>query len=240
MSDEMIHLINQARAQAKRDQWKRFISGKVVVRILLLTIILGAGFAGFRSYNKSQQQKFSEILHQSLINQQIGEIEKAKENLKTIYEAQSAPSGVKSLASLRYAALLLEEGKKSEAAKIYAEVNDCNSCDDYVKDLAGLLAVKVWMSDEAEVKKEDLSARIEKIENASKLLRHHIAEQRAFLEMQKNNLEKSYQIFESISKSPEGSQALKSRANDGLKIVVSKGFEPKVEVKTAEKSEEIK
>lgn len=240
MSDEMLNLINQARSQARSEGLKNFFgkNAKALVRVAVAILVVIILLVGFSSFQKSREAKFSEILHKSLINQQIGEPEKAKENLKEIYDTKSAPSGVRALASLRYAAFLLEEGKKDEAAKIYLEVNDCGSCDDYLQELAGLLAVKTWMSDEDELQKEDLAARIEKIENDSKTLRYQISEQRAFLEMQRNNLEKSYQIFEAIVKSPESGEALKSRASDGMKMVMAKGYEPKVAVKKEEKSEE--
>lgn len=231
MSDEMNSLINQARSQAKSEGLTRFFNKnkKTISTLAIATSVALVGFLVIDFVQTSRQEKFSEILHQSLINQQVGDIAKAKENLKKIYDTKSAPSGVRSLASLRYAAFLLEEGKKEEAAKIYLEINECRSCDDYIQSLAGLLAVKVWLSDEAEIQKADLSARIEKVENSSKILRHYIAEQRAFLEMQKNNLEKSYQIFESIEKSPDVDQATKARAADGLKMLAAKGFEPKSE-----------
>jgi len=237
MSYEALNLINQARAQARNEGWKKFICGKTVVSFIILLVVLGLGVIGFRSYQKSQQEKFSTILHQSLINQQIGEPEKAKENLKTIYEAKSAPKGVRSLASIRYAAFLLEEGNKSEAAKIYAEVNDCKSCDEYIRDLAGLLLVKTWMSDETELQKADLNERVSKIEKTNKILRYYILEQKAWLEMKRNELEKSYQTFESIAKNPETAKALKARAEDGLKMVIEKGYTPKVEVKSEEKTD---
>lgn len=243
MSDEMLSLINQARAQAKNDGLKRFFSRNSRSLLLLIVIALVAlvGFFAFDFIQKSRQEKFSEILHQSLINQQIGDIEKAKENLKEIYDAKTAPSGVRSLAAMRYAAFLLEDNQKEEAVKIYLEINECRSCDDYIQSLAGLLAVKVWMSDNEEIQKEDLSSRIEKVENSSKVLRYYIAEQRALLELQKNNLEKSYQIFESIEKSPDVAPTLKARASDGLKMVISKGYEPAIEmVKSEEKAEDKK
>jgi hypothetical protein len=227
-NNEMINLINQARAQAKRDGLFRFFgrNKKIILTVSVVALVATIGFLAFNSFQKSRQEKFSEILHQSLIDQQVGETEKAKENLKKIYDAKSAPSGVWSLASIRYAAFLLEEGKKSEAEMVYQKVHSCKSCDDYIRDLAGLLVVKTWMSDTDEVKKEDLNSRIEAIENSSKILRYYVSEQRALLELQKNNLEKSYQIFDAIAKNPEASPALKARAADGVKIVVSKGFSP--------------
>ncbi len=227
-NNEMINLINQARAQAKRDGLFRFFgkNKKTILTVSIAALVATIGFLAFNSFQKSRQEKFSGILHQSLIDQQVGETEKAKENLKKIYDAKSAPSGVWSLASIRYAAFFLEEGNKSEAEIIYQKVHSCRSCDDYIRDLAGLLVVKTWMSDVNEVKKEGLNSRIEAIENSSKTLRYYISEQRALLELQKNNLEKSYQIFDAIAKNPEVSQSLKTRAADGMKIVVSKGFSP--------------
>jgi len=241
-NNDMMSLINQAKAQAKRDNlFKFFGKNSKAISMLATVVLVGAvGFFAFSYFQKSQQEKFSEILHQSLINQQLGDIAKAKENLKKIYDAKSAPSGVWSLASIRYAAFLLEEKNKTEAEIVYQEINHCKSCDDYVRELAGLLVVKTWISDDNELAKEDLSSRIEKIENSSKVLRYYISEQRALLELQKNNLEKSYQIFNAIAKSPEAPKTLKARAADGEKMVISKGFSPKVEEKKDEAKTEIK
>jgi hypothetical protein len=237
MSDEAMNLINQARAQSRSESIRNFLAknGKNIARLVIFAIVALIVLFGFKSYQNSQEAKYSEILHKSLLNQQVGNIEEAKKDLKQIYNAKSAPSGVRSLALLRFAAILSEEGNKQDSAKIYLEVSDCGSCDAYIKDLGGLLLVRTWLSDEAEFNKDDLSARIEKIENGGKVLRYHIAEQRAMLELQRNNLEKAYKIYEQISKNPESSQVLKARAVDGLKMIVAKGYEPKVDIKEVEK-----
>ncbi len=229
MSDEMKAILDQAKSQARFDLMKHFYqkNKKLLTRLALVVIAALVAFAAFKIYQNAQERKFSEILHRSFIEQQLGQIDKAKENLQKIYETKYAPSGIWSLASLRYAALMLEEGKKSQAAEVYVKINKCLSCDDYFRDAAGLLAVKTWMSEESEIKKEDLASRIKKIEDSSKTLRYHIAEQRALLEMQKNNLEKSYEIFGLIANSPESPQELKVRASDGLRMVISKGYEPR-------------
>lgn len=237
MSNEALELINRARAQARTDAVWNFISQnlKLIFRILIALAVVAVIFIGFSLYQKSAEEKFSAMLHQSLISQQVGEVEKSKELLKNIVESSSAPSGVKSIASLRYAAFLLEDGKKAEAEKIYADVNQCRLCDNYVSDLAGLLLVKLWMLDEMEMQKADLVFRITKIEDKSTILKNHIAEQRAVLELYKKNLPESYKIFEKITKDPEVSQAIKARAQSGMKMVISRGFE----VKSSEaKSEE--
>lgn len=233
MSNEVNEIINQAKAQATKEKLNNFLKKnfKLIRNLAIAAFVAFLIFFAGNSFYKSRQVKFSEILHQSLINQRVGDTAKAKENLTIIHNAKTAPSGVKSLASLRLAALLFDEGKKSQAAEIYVEISKCRSCDDYIKDLSGLLAVKSWMSDENEIKKDDLIARIEKIESRNKMLKYHILEQKAILEMQRNNLEKSYQIFELISKNPESSQVLKARAAESLRVIIGKGFEPKTDTK---------
>ncbi len=239
MSNEALELINKARSQARSDAIWNFVSKnlKIILRILFGLMVVAVIFIGYNIYQKSSKEKFSAMLHQSLVNQQIGEMEKAKKELKNIVESSSAPSGVKSIASLRYAAFLLEDGKKSEAEKIYAEVNNCRSCDEYVSDLAGLLLVKLWVLDGEEMQKSDLISRIIKIENKATVLKNNIAEERALLEFYKKNLAESYKIFEKIYQDQEASQAVKSRAQNGMRMVIAGGFEVNSNVKSEEKSE---
>ena len=93
------------------------------------------------------------------------DLEKAKQSLKTIHESTTAPAGVKSLASLRYAAILLDEGNKDLAIKVYSEVNECNFCDPYIKELSGLLMVRTIMTDEKLSGEQNLADKFLKIEN---------------------------------------------------------------------------
>ena len=229
MSSDIKHILKQANSEIRNENIAKIFrkNKKILFVILGVAITSSIIFTAYKINQKSQQEKYSEILHQSMIDQQLGDIEKAKKNLKEIYDSSSAPNGVKSLASLRYAGILLEENKKSEAINVYSEVNKCRFCDNYIKELAGLLMVRTLMTEEEALTKIDLSEKILAVENNSKILRYYIAEQRGYLEMNKNNLEKSYQIFEMIAKNPEVREDLKNRASDAMKIVVQKGYEPK-------------
>jgi hypothetical protein len=128
---------------------------------------------------------------------------------------------------LRYAGFLLEERDLEGVKKIYNEVRDCMFCDDYVRDLASLLLVRVMISDESELADpEALINKISKIEKQAKPLKNHIAEQLAMLELVLNNPKNSYKIFERISKDESSSKVLVARAEDGMKIAVSQGYQP--------------
>jgi hypothetical protein len=110
MSDETNSLINEAKAQARKENIKNFFSRneKLIKRAATGILIAFAVYGVLCAIQNSREVKYSAILHQSLIDQQMGDREKAKENLKKIYDAKTAPSGVRSLASLRYASMLFD------------------------------------------------------------------------------------------------------------------------------------
>ncbi len=194
---------------------------KIVLVFFLSAIII----SGYKVNSKINSDKYSEMLHQSMIHEQLNELEKSEELLKKIYES-SAPSEIKALAGIRYASYLIRSNKLSQAGEVYSQINKCRGCDKYIRDFSGLLAVKTWLSDSEEVKKNDLPKRIEAIENNSKILKYQITEQRALLALKNNNLEIAYNIFESIINS-EASQNLKYRAQDMMLMINEKGYQPK-------------
>jgi hypothetical protein len=230
MSNEVESLVKQAKEQARRENLKNFFykNSKTFSRLSIAAVGLVIFLAIFSYFQNSRQAKYSQIFHQSLIYQQLGDEAKTKESLQQIYNAKMAPSGVKSLASLRLAAIYFEEKNQAEAEKIYLELTKCRFCDKYIRDLSGFLLIKSWISNH-EISEEQLLTDIQKIENSNKIFKYHIAEQRAFIELSAGNFEKSHQIFELIQKSSESSVALKERADNGIKILFSKGFSPKTE-----------
>lgn len=227
-NNEINQIINQAKSEARSEQIAKFFAknSKIIFSAVIAVLTILVVYFIFNLYQKSQEEKYSEILQLSIIDEQSGNFDKAKETLKNIVDNKSVPNGVRSIASLRYAAFLFNEGKKSEALDVYQSLNSCSSCDAYIKDLAGLLMVKIWVSDEAESQKADLFDRITKIEKNSSELKYEIIEQRAIAEMQKNELGKAYDSFNSIVNNPELPRALQTRAKEGLSIVVSKGYDP--------------
>lgn len=227
-SNEMSQIINQVKSEARSENFKNFLDKNKRILAVITVLIVGGviGFFVFNSYQKSQENKFSTIFQQSLMYQGAGDLDKAKESLKQIVDVKSAPKNIRALALLRYAGFLLDEGNNSQAVTFYLEASQCNRCDAYIRDLGGLLAVKVWISDENEIKKEDLLSRIEIIEANNKEFKYQISEQKAIYQMQSNNLEEAYKIFEYLANNPELDPTAKERFNENLKIVISKGYKP--------------
>ncbi len=228
-NNEINQIISQVKSEARSEKVAKFFSknSKIILSFSAFALVVLVIYFIFNLYKTSQEEKYSEILQLSIIDEQTGNLEKAKESLKNIADNKSVPSGVRSIASIRYAAFLLNEGKKSEALEIYKSINDCSSCDSYIRDLGGLLMVKILVADEVESQKPELIEKISEVEKKSSELKYEIIEQKAIAEMQKNEFEKAYASFNSIVNNPEVSKNLKERAKEGLSIVVSKGYRPK-------------
>lgn len=225
MPKRIIKAIKHAKSKANKESVGYFIKENkaILIKLLIIAFVILIIYSGYCFYQTSQAKKFSAIIHESIVAQQNGDLKTAKEKLKSIYDNKLAPANVRAIASIRYAGFLLEEGNKAEAGDIYYEISECFSCNDYVADLAGLLAVSTWLSD-TEIAKNDLSKKIKNIFDNSDSLKWFIAEQRGFYEMHKKNYPVANQIFEEIIKSSDADKTVKSRAQDAKKILVQKGF----------------
>jgi len=190
----------------------------------------------FDIYRKNAQEKYSEIFHQSLIDEEKGDISQARKNLQKIYEAKFTPSGVKGLASIRYAAFLFNENNRDEALKVYLEIAKNSRYDHYLRELSGLMASKILVinineNSDKESKEKGL-AQILNFEDKSKILHYYFSEQSAIFAMKIGDLEKSYKISEEIIKSQQSPQGLKTRAYDMIKLLAEKGYvAPKSDIK---------
>ncbi len=223
-NEEVMHLINQARAEARRESFKNTLvkNSKLIIALILLSVFLLSVFFIFTSYQDSKKEKFSEKLHQALIYQEKGEMKKVEEILQDIYHSNSAPSGVKSIASIRLAAILMEDDQKPEAVKIYQEINNNKNYDQYIRELAGLLEIKTLIAIDDKSKQKETLEIINKIESKATPLKYYISEQKGIFAMKQGDLEGANKIFESIAKNPESSEPLKKRSGEMLKIIASK------------------
>jgi hypothetical protein len=229
MPKRIIKAIKHIKKKANQDSIVNFLTkNKVVIVKSIIGLVILIGLYGiYNIAENSQAKKYSAILHESLLAQQVGDIKTAKEKLVQIHKSRFVPSNVSAIASIRYAGFLIEEGNKKEAQEIYLSVNNCLTCNDYLSDLAGLLAISTWLSDD-ELMKADLSKKINKIYKKSHELKSYINEQRGFYEMQKNNLEAANKAFTEIINDPNADKTIKARAQDAKKILSQKGFKEEI------------
>lgn len=192
----------------------------VVVAIIILV--------GNSSYQQFQAKKYSTILHQAMIDEQNGEIEKSTAALKKIYES-NAPAGVKQIASLTYLSRLMTEGKSSEAIDGYLAINQNTKFDKYVREYAGLNALKISIDHIKIEDKDRLLALANKLEKGSKILKNYITEQKGLLLWSVGDLKAANDIFESLANNLEASDLLKKRAAEMVDIYKSKFPDAKID-----------
>ena len=227
MSNESNELIREVTTSLRNDQIKEFYqkNAKTIWITISSILVVIIAIAGTSLYKKKQNEKYSTDIQKSIMAQQSGKIEESKEDLEKVFFDQSAPEDLKAIAGFRLAAVYLGEGKEENIAKvisIYEQINNCQNCDSYSKDVAGMLWVKFNISNNAGTQYDELIGRIIKVENLSKHFKYEIAIDRGFYEIENNHLKKARKIFEFVSDSLEANISVKEMAKKGIRIIEQK------------------
>ncbi len=218
-------LIREIKDEARKDKVTSFITKNkkpLLITSAAIFLILVAYFV--YDYAKYKNEvAFSKIYHQAIIHEENGEFNKSLTLLKSIYNSDDAPSGVKALASLRYAAASISSNKIDKALEVYEEIAFKRKYDDYLQNLSGLLLAKLIIVNLGDQPNEESAkyavTRIKRIVNNNKILKLQAQEQLAILYIKVNKNDEARKILESIRSSKDGSTQIKSRVNDLIKLI---------------------
>ncbi len=210
-------LIREIKAQLRQEKIIGHLktNQKLIICFVSAAVFGLAVWASVSFYNQVQSKKYSAILHQAIIDEQKGELEKSTAALKQIYES-NAPAGVKEIASLKYAAQILKNDQ-DQAAEIYLLINKNKRFDSYIREYSGLIALKILVSkdqkeNQEKITQEKIIALESDLEKNSKILKYHIIEQKGINEWNNDNFKEANQVFQSLADNPEVSEVLKKRA----------------------------
>ena len=205
-------LIREIKAQLRQEKIIGHLktNQKLIICFVSAAVFGLAVWASVSFYNQAQSKKYSAILHQAIIDEQKGELEKSTAALKQIYES-NAPAGVKEIASLKYAAQILKNDQ-DQAAEIYLLINKNKRFDSYIREYSGLIALKILVSKDQKENQEKIIALESDLEKNSKILKYHIIEQKGINEWNNDNFKEANQVFQSLADNPEVSEVLKKRA----------------------------
>ncbi|MFT6077069.1 MAG: hypothetical protein ACJA02_000823 [Myxococcota bacterium] len=192
---------------------------KTIISIISATILIAAIWGSWVFYNKMQSEKYSAILHQATIDEQNGDLEKSFETLKTIYESNS-PAGIKSIAGIKYAAQILNNGEADLASEIYLQINKNKKFDQYIREYAGLSALKILINEDKST--EEINSLAAILEKNSHILKYYIIEQKGIFEWSLGNFESANQIFSTLANNPEIEGSLKKRSAEMVGVFKSK------------------
>mgnify|MGYP000951454435 CR=1 FL=1 len=224
MSKELDHILEKAKSEAKRDAVREFFikRSRFLIKIALIIIITVVSIVAIFIIKNNRQIHYSKILHQAHLAQESKDLQQEKKLLQEIINSKKAPSSILSLASFRYADLLLQDSKNKEAIDIFNKIAKCNSCEEFTQDLAKLLAIKTWILDDNLNQDKALTKKMHKFAAQAKYLKHHINEQMALYEKSLGNLQKSYEIFNKIANAQDATNSVKVRAQTHVSDLILK------------------
>lgn len=216
-------IIREAKIEAKKEKLLNLFreNQKVVLAFLIIAFLFSLIFVVWLFYQESEQRKYSAILHQTLIYEQEGKLDLVQENLEKLHKS-GIPSGVRSIASIRYAALMLKQNKFDEAIKIYLEINQTKSYDRFICEYAGYAALKLLIDSNNKSYEEKISKLISRLEKSDKLFKYLILEQKGIFEWSKGNFEATSQIFKNLAENPEANESVRARSEEMYKMCNSK------------------
>lgn len=210
---------NEARKQKIKYIWnkyqKLFIAGGALLAMVLVVYVM------FYFYHRDLEKQYSANLHQLFVDFSEGKKDQAVAGLKKITEDKKAPQGVKSIAALRYAAILLGQNQTDQAVAIYLQINR-EAGDSYIRELGGLLAVKTLVDSNDPKYYPQIVELNTKLQKNSKILHAFLLEQQAFFEWGRGNVKLASEILTKISKDQTATDALNRRTAQMLQIINSK------------------
>ncbi|HLD76705.1 MAG TPA: hypothetical protein VI861_01085 [Rickettsiales bacterium] len=222
---ETKNFLNQIKNEARAEGILQFFEKhkKLLKRIAIYFTVFLFTYFIFSVINSSLQEKYSEIFHQAMIDEELGNAAKAQENLETIYKANFAPYGVKGLAGLRLAAIHLQKNDKEIALTIYKNIATNFLYNDFVQESAALTATKIIVigfdQNSAEKNREKTKKEIEKLASGNSILRDAFYEQQAIFLIKIEQKEKARSFLEKIVKSEKATQSQKTRASNLIKLI---------------------
>ena len=210
----------ELRKEKLKKIWKKY-SKYIIYSIIIIVIAILLSISYF-FYKEKQNKKFSEILNNAIVTMDLDK-KSAIQDLEKIYYSKSAPHNIKLLASMRYANALFKNNQINDSISIYLEVNKNTKYDQYIREIAGLYALKTMVDTNNKEFESKIIDLILDLESSTQYLKYFIVEQKGIFEWSRGNYKIAYDIFDNLLKNPEASNQLKYRAEQ-MKIVISKNL----------------
>jgi len=209
---------------------------RILACILLISLISLISFASFKYYRNYQIEKYSHLIVLSAEALEKGDEQSAQNNLEQIIKG-NAPETTKSLARLNYAYILHNKGKIKESSEIYYEIGNCNHCNQFIKELAQLLYIKVKPQITPDIDADEFLGYIDNVISSSKFLTSHISEQKGIFAYNNSRYDIASETLVSVIKDEELPNSVRERAKDILAKIAKKRSETDIDIDKQEKEE---
>lgn len=182
----------------------------IVATILLISLIV------IFIINRNNVIKDKEItnFYQATTYIAEGKNDEALEVLQNIYSS-TKNKDIKTISGIKLAALQAEKENYNESVKIYLEIYNLKNNDEFLKNLSGLSALNILISQNNEDTYGQIEDLITKMSDPSNPLLYLVQEQNAWFELQKGNSEQGLEILYNLLK-----QDIDSNTKDRINSVI--------------------
>ena len=211
MSEDFIREVDEDLKEEKRIVfWKKILP--YVMSISLGIILFTSGFVFWKNYTEKLSQRLGDDFSAAVQLASEEDIDAAIIALNRIVDEGS--DGYVTLAKMKKASLLIENGDVAEGLKIYSDLEK-NAVDQSFRDIATILYVLNSMDI------DDPVTLLKKIENleASKIWKSSALEMKGFLFLKMKQKDKAKEIFSTILELPSSPSSLATRAKSMLEFL---------------------
>ena len=211
MSEDFIREVDEDLKEEKRIVfWKKILP--YVMSISLGIILFTSGFVFWKNYTEKLSPQLGDDFSAAVQLASEEDIDAAIIALNRIVDEGS--DGYVTLAKMKKASLLIENGDVAEGLKIYSDLEK-NAVDQSFRDIATILYVLNSMDIDDPV---TLLMKIENLE-ASKIWKSSALEMKGFLFLKMKQKDKAKEIFSSILELPSSPSSLATRAKSMLEFL---------------------
>ena len=214
MTDEFIREVDEDIKEEKRIKlWKKLFP--YVASISLGIVLFTTGFVFWDGYSNNQRQKLGDDFTAAVVLASEEDLDASLLALDRIVDKGS--DGYVTMAKMKKASILIEQGKLDEGLRIYKDLEK-NAVDQSFRDIATILFVLNSLNNES---KDDLLKKITPLEN-SEIWKSSALELKGYIYLRNNEIEKAIEAFETISKLPSKPGDLSQRAKNLINLLKEK------------------
>ena len=214
MTDEFIREVDEDIKEEKRIKlWKKLFP--YVASISLGIVLFTTGFVFWDGYSNNQRQKLGDDFTAAVVLAGEEDLDASLLALDRIVDKGS--DGYVTMAKMKKASILIEQGKLVEGLKIYKDLEK-NAVDQSFRDIATILFVLNSLNNES---KDDLLKKITPLEN-SEIWKSSALELKGYIYLRNNEIDKAIEAFETISKLPSKPGDLSQRAKNLINLLKEK------------------
>lgn len=199
------------------DSVRDFVNKYLLQLMYLVAIILLFSLIIIFVINNKENHKQKDItnFYQATTYIAEGKNDEALELLQNIYSS-SSNNEIKTISGIKLATLQAKNKNYNEAVKIYLEIYNLKNIDEFLKNLSGLSALNILISQNNQDTYTQIEDLITKMSNPSNPLLYLVQEQNAWFELQKGNNEQGLEILYNLLKQDIDSNT-KDRVNSVIK-----------------------